>query len=379
LYKEDIALMKEIGLTSYRFSVEWSKIEPKRGELDREVLKHYHEMIDALIEANIEPMVTFHHFTHPIWFNEMGSWEKTDNIEFFVKFCDIVFREYQSKVKWWCTINEPTVYTGVGYIEGRFPPGVRNIQLASEVLKNLLEAHVRVYRVIKSLPGGSNARVGIVHNLTQFDPYNWWNPINRVVAKYFDNFMNESVLGFFKSGVFQISIPFAVNNRFVNEQAKGANDFFGLNYYSHYYAVSPIVSNKPIDLCPAKKGEMVTEFEYAIYAEGIYRALHRVKELGKPIIITENGAPDTKDVLRETWIKRYLYAVSRAIKEGVDVRGFYYWSLMDNFEWVESYNQCFGLAKVDFANDPDLKRVLRAGSQSYVKIIDDHKKMWSNQ
>jgi beta-glucosidase len=91
------------------------------------------------------------------------------------------------------------------------------------------------------------------------------------------------------------------------------------------------------------------------------------------------GAPDTKDVLREAWIKRYLYAVSRAIKEGVDVRGFYYWSLMDNFEWVESYNQSFGLAKVDFANDPDLKRVLRAGSQSYVKIIDGHKKMWSNQ
>lgn len=215
---------------------------------------------------------------------------------------------------------------------------MRNLQLASEVLKNLLEAHVRVYRAIKSLPGGDAVRVGIVHkyvvcvccaasllklpSLTQFDPYHWWNPINRVVAKYFDNFMNESVLGvraryhsligltcvqFFKSGVFHISIPFAVKNRFVNEQAKGANDFFGLNYYSHYYAVSPIVSHKPIDLCPAKKGtatlvstdrfmsdpiqsgELITEFEYAIYAEGLYRALHRVKELGKPIIITENG------------------------------------------------------------------------------------------
>lgn len=117
--------------------------------------------------------------------------------------------------------------------------------------------------------------------------------------------------------MFQISIPFAVNNRFVNEQAKGANDFFGLNYYSHYYAVSPIVSNKPIDLCPAKKGEttllsdvsrvklivasgeMVTEFEYAIYAEGIYRALHRVKELGKPIIITENGKLNTPHMMRD--------------------------------------------------------------------------------
>ncbi len=150
-YPEDISLIKELGLSHYRFSVEWSKIQPEHDVFDEHVLSHYSKMIDTLIENDITPVLTLHHFTHPIWFDKMGAFEKEENIQIFISFCERVFKEYSSKVSYWCTINEPGVVATQGYFSGMFPPGKKDSQLSAVVLKNLLDAHVKVYHALKKM------------------------------------------------------------------------------------------------------------------------------------------------------------------------------------------------------------------------------------
>jgi beta-glucosidase len=330
LYPLDIQLIKDLGFNAYRFSIEWSKIEPQQGVYDKSAVEHYHNVIDALINAGIEPMVTLHHFTEPIWFDALGGFERTENIDIFVKFCTFVFEEYHTKVKKWCTINEPSIYSMMGYFLGVFPPGVENLTLALHVQRNLLEAHVRVYYALKSLPGGSEAQIGIVHNLLQTDPYSKWNPLLWILSYYTDMTMNEGILRFFKTGVYSVKVPFVVSVIHENKRATHSLDFIGLNYYSNVF-VTISGMNRLLDIVMARNGDEVTDMNYALYPEGIYRALHRVKHLNVPIYITENGVADAADTLREKWIRRYLYAISQAIKDGIDVRGYFYWSLLDNF------------------------------------------------
>ena len=166
--KQDVALMKKMGMNSYRFSVAWNFICPKgldkNGKLivNQAGLDHYHRLCDELIANGIEPMLSLHHFTHPEWFEEMGAFEKAENVGVFVQFCMIVFNSLKDKVKLWCTINEPTCYMLMGYVLGKFPPGKNNPRLAGIVLKNMLIAHCAVYDAIKNAPGGKEAQVGIV-------------------------------------------------------------------------------------------------------------------------------------------------------------------------------------------------------------------------
>ena len=171
-YPEDIQRMKdELGLNSYRFSIEWSRVEPEEGRFDEATIAHYHDMIDALIAAGIQPMITLHHFTNPLWFEDKGGFEPEENIELFVRFSKRMFEEYGSKVKRWCTINECGPYAVMGYGLGVFPPGVKNFKRMATVLYHLMRAHTAVYDAIKAMPGGDQVEVGLVKNIFQLDPY----------------------------------------------------------------------------------------------------------------------------------------------------------------------------------------------------------------
>jgi len=194
LYKEDTQLMTELGLDGYRFSVSWSKIMPRAGEIDQAALQHYVNLVDELLAQGIQPMITLHHFTHPIWFEDLGGFEKQENIEHFVKFSEVVFNALQDKVKQWCTINEPGVYMYDAYLTGMFPPGKQDPLLAAQVLENLMRAHVQVYRKIKSLPGGEFAQVGIVKNMMQVDAHDEYNLLDQLLKFYVDGAFNESIL-----------------------------------------------------------------------------------------------------------------------------------------------------------------------------------------
>ena len=365
-YPEDFQRMRdELGVGSYRFSIEWSRVEPQQGTFDASVIEHYHNVIDKLLALGIEPMVTLHHFTNPLWFEDMGAFENEENIDHFVTFSQRMFSEYGQKVKRWCTINESCPYAMMGYGLGVFPPGVKNFRRMAHVLHHLMLAHVRVYETLKAMPGGDKAEIGLVKNIFQFDPYQRWNLFQWIFCRILEGAYNDSVIGFLRDGVFKVHIPTQVNLRVAHPEAIGKTDFIGLNYYANLL-ISLFMKREPPFDPNTRPGQIVTDMPYTIYAEGFYRALHQISTIGKPIIVTENGIADDKDDRRAIWIERYLYAMSRAIEEGCDVRGYHYWSLLDNFEWAEGYQMRFGLFEVDYQSQ---ERRLRDGAKPFVDAI----------
>lgn len=364
-YSQDIGLMKELGVNSYRFSVEWSRIEPKEGVFDTLAIKHYQDVCDSLLANGIVPMVTLHHFTNPIWFERKGAFEKKENIGDFIRFTEVVYLALKDRVKLWCTINEPAVYVVEGYFQGANPPGKKDTRLAAVVLRNILEAHVQAYWKIKSLPGGDQALVGLVKNMTQADPYSKWNLGDWIFSNLIEGVFNGTTLNFLKTGKYRFVMPTMAKLIDENPKAKGSLDFIGLNYYSHYNYKFSFNLDKAFQ-ARLLDGEVKTDMDYAMYPEGFYRAIKTVSQLGVPIYVTENGIADAKDDRRELFISQYLYAVSKAISEGYDIRGYYYWSLMDNFEWSLGYDMKFGLYSVDRATQ---HRTLRNGSKRFQEII----------
>jgi len=373
---EDIKLMKEFGLNSYRFSIEWSKIYPKQGEINKEELLRYKRFCKKLVANGIQPVVTLYHYTEPIWFYELGGFEKAENIKYFVEFCTTVYKEMHQEVYLWLTFNAPEGIALQGWLTGSKPPAKKNMMnQAVEVLHNILEAHVAVYRAIKALPEGKNSRVGILKNILQLDPWDICNPLDHLACMFGNRLQNESVYNFLTTGEYTVNIPFKVNYRATNNYIKNGGkclDFIGLNYYCHNYMKLFKTIREP-----NPEIEIPTNNErYTIYGEGLNRALHEIsdriaKPLGIPIYITENGVATDNDeagnALRTLHNQRYIYAVARAIDEGIDVRGYIHWSLMDNYEWGV-YKKFYGLYHVD-RSTPELKRSLKDGAQYYQSVV----------
>jgi beta-glucosidase len=371
-YPEDIALITALGARAYRFSVEWSKIEPRPGEWDEAAIEHYRALCAALRAAGIAPVVTLHHFTHPQWFEEMGGFadaeprRREENIARFVGFASRIFLELNPLVAMWCTINEPEVVAMEGYLRGTFPPGERDPQRAAEALAGLLQAHAAVYQALKRLPGGAKAKIGLVKNIFHFDPQRRWHVGDWAAARAAHRFFNGAALEALQSGRLKMRIPglgAAVDR--VIEGLVGSLDFIGLNYYSQIHLRLDLRAPERAVPC-ARPEDVPTDMPYAIYAEGLYRALHQISALGAPIYVTENGIADKADDRRALFIRRYLYALSRAVRDGLDVRGYFYWSLLDNFEWAEGFSMRFGLYEVDFTTQ---ERRLRAGARPFIEAI----------
>ena len=372
---DDIKLMKELGTNAFRFSLDWSMIEPQEGVFDEGAIKHYKDFCVALHEQGIEPMVTLHHFVHPQWFEEKGGFSNEENQKYFVRFSQKMFGELADQVTWWCTFNEPTVFVLGGYIRGGFPPGVFDLHQAGRVLCNLLKSHVAVYRALKAMPHGDTAQVGIVHNMMPIKPFSkniFLRTIEQFFVDHMDHILNESVMNFFKDGTFTFYIPKsnclsllrslprigARVNCFV-EGAPQALDFFGINYYCQ----TRLQLSWRRGLWQGyTKEDIVTDMPYAFYPEGLYQVIAQAAQLKVPIYITENGISDARDDRKQLWIERYTYAMHKAIKDGYDVRGYFYWSLLDNFEWDLGYNQKFGLYEVNFETQ---ERTLRNGSKAF--------------
>jgi beta-glucosidase len=308
-------------------------------------------------------MVTLHHFTHPLWFEDLGSFEDAGNIAHIARFTARVFREYGAKVPYWCTFNEPGPFSVMGWGLGVFPPGKQSPALLGRVIRNLCAAHVEMVRTIRGLPHGADVHVGLVKNIFQMDPWRPGNPVHRLLCDVADHVYNESILGFLRTGRVRIQLPGLVS---IDEQLDGPRgDFVGLNYYANLL-LDPLMNREPPFEAHSRPGQIMTDMPYTIYAEGFHKALHRIGTVGLPVYVTENGIPDARDDRRATWIRRYLYAMRKAMDEGVDVRGFYYWSMLDNFEWAEGYQMRFGLYVVDFTTQ---ERRLRDGARPFIETI----------
>jgi len=371
-YKEDIQLMKHLGVHSYRFSVEWSRFQPnkERKVFSAEATRHYHDVIDELLRNGIIPMITLHHYSNPIWFQAIGEFQHADNLIWFEEFSEYIFRQYSGKVKLWCTFNEVMAYSIGGHVAGTFPPGLNIPQVMANVLRNFMIAHTNIYHKLKSLPNGKESQIIFVKEYHQFDPVPADSFIAKEICAIADLFYNELILQYFETGHMEVHIPFFIELNYSNPLGKGAIDIIGLNYYSHYNVFFNLFQWPLVEVgVRPEKRNMTTDMGYVSYPEGIYRALKRLAKVGKPIIITEHGLADDKDPdkLRDLTIKRYIYAVAKAIEEGVDCRGYYYWSFLDNFEWALGFSMRFGLYHMDYKTQ---KRTLRQGAQFFVDLVN---------
>jgi beta-glucosidase len=372
LFREDAELMRGFGLNAYRFSLSWDRIEPRQGEYNAAAIQHYHDEIDALLARGVQPMITLHHYCHPQWFEAKGQFMKSANIEIFVAYCKRVFAEYGGKVKLWITLNEPNVFITGGFFNGTFPPGQVKIQKGAEVLRNLLEAHVRVYYALKQMEHGETARIGMATSICILDPMNPLSPFDVYFARCLDRAFNQSIIDFFNTGRFAFKLPWG-SVVYTNKRATRSNDFIGLNYVTRMFVKAKFSLLNPFEFMQ-KPEELMSDAPNTICPEGFYRALMRLRCMTMPIFVTENGIADAHDDRRHLFLRRYLFALSKAIADGCDVRGYFYNSFIDGFEWAEGYKLKYGLYALDRTT---FKRTLRDGSKYYRTVIANHKKQHS--
>ena len=368
LFDEDFARAAADGHNAHRLSLEWSRLEPARGQFDPGAVAHYHEVFTSLRRHRLTPIVTLHHFTNPLWVADAGGWEVRETIDHFERFVRFCAREYGAEVEWWCTVNEPEVYAFRGWSEGVWPPAVHDESRALSVVANLLEAHGRAYRVLKAEDkadadgDGFSATIGFAKHYTQLEPLRAWNPLDRLQAFFETRVFIEAVEHATVDGTIELSIPGARSVRRVLPELKGALDWYGLNYYTRWMVRA--LSQRPH---VARPGALRNDLNWEIWPEGFEEALVHAGRLGHPVLVTENGVADAKDVLRPSAIIAFVEAMHRAIASGVSVLGYLHWSLLDNFEWSDGYDGRFGLYAVDFERR-ERPRTRRASAEVYARI-----------
>jgi beta-glucosidase len=267
-------------------------------------------------------------------------------------------------VKLWCTINEPSSYAFAGYFIGIFPPAEKDLQKAATVLKNMLRAHTSAYRCIKEIQ--PQAQVGLVVVNIIYEPPNRWNPLDVAFNRMLQKNMTESHFRYLKEGRFKFSIPGLAGVSY-DGGVRDAFDFIGVNYYMRFFWKLRPFGKPRLDIVGNAPPEKLTDMGWEIYPEGLYRVLKTVSSYtSKPVYITENGIADDGDTKRAKFIEDHLLVLNRAVAEGMNIRGYFYWSLMDNFEWAHGFEKRFGLYHVDYTTQ---KRTLRRGSRRYPEII----------
>ncbi len=362
--EKDIRRMKELRTNAHRLSIEWSRIEPRPGRWDIAAIDRYREILTAMHKAGVEPMVTLHHFTNPIWLAERGGWLHEDTPKLFQKFVKKAVGELSDLCSVWCTINEPTVYASQGYFEGKWPPGHHSVNEYFQVLYALLEAHAAAYHTIHDLL--PQAKVGLAHHMVYWQPRRRANPMDRVVVSLLDRFFNGAVLDTVKSGRWEPLI----GKKAAMDHIRGTFDWVGLNYYQRYDAAFSLNALRSLGISyAARPGTPKGPKDWGeLYPEGLYAHIARLhRQFGLPIVITENGVPDEHDQVRPAFLLEHLRQVWRAIQFNIPVMSYYFWSLVDNFEWAEGYDPQFrfGLYTVDFRNQ---KRSLTRSGELYKEI-----------
>lgn len=344
LYKEDLRLLKDLGANSYRFSLEWSRIQPEEDVWDYDAIAHYQEIINILLKNNIEPMVTIHHFTHPLWFIKK-AWHDNASIEKFLTYTKKMV-SMLTGVRYWITFNEPYVLILGGYLEGCMPPGIRDVSLAVKALENILVCHGQAYDVIHShIP---DAMVSVAHNMAAFTPWHRWNPADRIISKIARHFYNNSLLDALSTGTLRLQFPFKKVME-ISVPIKDKIDFFGVNYYTRMHLRFNPFKKMGIELRHRDIGGYgLTDMGWEIHPQGLEKVLKRAARLNVPLIITENGIATRDDQKKIRFMKKHIDVLEKCLKQGIDIRGYFYWSLIDNYEWLQGLDACFGLYRVNF-------------------------------
>ncbi len=330
-FEEDFDIARDLGHKVHRLSVEWSRIEPEEGEFSQEAVDHYKKVLESLRQRGIEPMVTCWHFTMPDWFAERDGFEQEGAYDIFARYCRFLVEQFGGQVKYWVTINEPYVYATKSYIQSDWPPFRRHLLRYFASLDNMQVAHKTAYLAMKE--ANNEIWVGVAkHNKNISAGWNPFYKIGALIAEWF------------------------YNKRFLDDIC-GYQDFIGLNYYIH------------TQLGKGGKFEK-TDMGWNIYPKGFYRQLKKLKCYDLPVFVTENGIADSDDDQRWPFIRDHILWMHKAMEEGVDVRGYMYWSLLDNYEWSFGFEKRFGLVAIDYDTQ---ERHIRASALKYAEVCKNNR------
>ncbi len=337
----DFDRAKEMGTNAHRMSLEWSRIEPEPGAFDSVAIERYREMLQGLHDREIEPMVTLHHFTNPLWLVEKGDFSTDLVVDYFQRYTDKVVAELGDLIPKWVTFNEPLVYVLARYLQHAFPaPETRGWLEGRRAIGNMLRSHAAAYHTIKeSYP---NALVGVAKHFRAIIPRKdgnwldaWW--AGRVARLFNDSWMESMASG---------RLRWPVGRGIIKDLAH-TFDFVGINYYSRAHVRFPPRGNRLYEE-QGPNGVMIDgDQPSGSYPGDLFTIIQSNMRHGKPIYITENGLPDATDNLRPAYILTHLRELWRAISFNYPIMGYYHWSLVDNFEWERGWTQRFGLIEMD--------------------------------
>jgi beta-glucosidase len=351
-YLEDFDILTRLGHTAYRFSLEWSRFEPEENKWNEDAFEFYEKIFQELKARSIEPIVTLHHFTNPQWYVDKGGWINPRTAEYFVRFTEKVVKRYGKYVRFWVTINEPLVYLYHGFYAGLWPPGEKSFKISMQVFRNQLAAHTEAYRAIHQIYENEFNKpvwVSVAQHMSHFSPCrskSLKDQFSLRLRNWFFNylFLDSLITGFlFFPGIFCEFLP-----------ARNTLDYIGLNYYTRdFIKFKGIFGIDSLgDICEkAHHMEDVKEFNmmgWEVYPDGLYWILKGLAKYKLPIFITENGIATEDDTQRVRFIQNHLASVQRAKAEGVPVHGYFYWSLLDNFEWAHGFGPRFGVVDVNY-------------------------------
>lgn len=384
-FREDLKLAAGLKLNSYRFSVEWSRIEPEEGRWDESAIEWYSDLIAECESLGIIPMLTLHHFTSPRWLAEKGGFTWDGSSYAFTRFVEKIAKTLGPRVPLWCTLNEPMVLVGGTYLAQFMPPAVFSPKNAALACHNLLKSHVSAYQVLHSQITERKGkwknhprRVGIAHNLLDFVPDRPWHPLEWTLARIFHRFYNRAWLDAVTGRKQRFGVLGLVPSAPVVQEALGKPtvDFIGVNYYTKAYvqwrpraAAEERPADLPIGLSFARRKEEASDLEWAIHPHGFRKMLRFAASYGLPLYVTENGIADRNDDLRPRYLMSHLEELALAIEEGIDIRGYYHWSLLDNFEWIKGFGPRFGLFRVNYET---FAREATRSADLYREIISGH-------
>jgi beta-glucosidase len=381
----DLDIAKRLHLNSYRFSIEWAKVEPEPGVWDESAWAWYSELLESCAKRGLIPMATLHHFTLPQWVADRGGFTNAETVERFLRFVREAVIRLGSRIPYWCTLNEPLVLVLGGYLGKFMPPAVYDPKGAGLALSNLLRAHVGAYDLIHRLRTRAEGlyahlplQVGLAHNFLDFKAHRRFHPIDQLLSGRLRSFYNDAWVRAVLGEDPGFHVPFLLPRGPEVPEARGRRsiDFLGVNYYTKAYVewrpkqsgneTSP---DLPIGVTFARRKESQSDLGWAIHPEGMLRILVSLKSTGLPLIITENGIADREDRHREEYLRLHLKAIAQARSQGVDVRGYYVWSLLDNFEWIKGFWPRFGLAQVDYES---FERKLQPSALCFRAWIQKH-------
>ena len=366
--ESDFDRAASMGLNSIRLSLEWSRIEPRAGTWDLSALDRYRTMLLALRDRDLEPMVTLHHFSNPQWLAEQGGWKNPGTVAYFERFVRKVIDTLGDQCRLWCTINEPNVYALMAYVTGEWPPGKQNALDFIRVGRNQLRAHAIATHIIQK--HNPQAQVGFAKHMAIIEPATNDQMRDRLVASLQRHIINDGFLRSVVQGQFRF--PFGIGLR-TTGTSFAENTFLGLNYYGRHHIRFNLASPGTLfgDLTPAppETAWPAPWHTREIYPAGITQLVAQLAYYDHPIYVTENGLADADDSQRPGFILAHLAALQKATQQGADVRGYYHWTLIDNYEWAEGWSTRFGL----IALDPETQvRTPRPSMELYAQIAREN-------